>query len=206
MNPDNTRDADQETSLISAPQHVLDGLGEPFDAKPGTRYHAGLDLGLLVLRVAVGGTILLHGLQKFGLFDGPGLGALPGMLEQMGFTGPTTVLAWALALTEVGAGAALIVGLFTPLAAAGVLGVMACATWLERAGGYFPEVTADGAALGGYYFPVLVGAGALALLFTGAGRIALDLPTPWRRKPLGFGVLGLLLAAVVSVGVLFFFT
>ena len=43
-------------------------------------------LGLLVLRLAVGGIILVHGLQKLiGLFNGPGLDGFEGLLISSGY-------------------------------------------------------------------------------------------------------------------------
>ncbi|MGH3432267.1 MAG: DoxX family protein [Thermocrispum sp.] len=165
------------------------------DEQPETRWHVGLDLGLLILRVAVGGTMLLNGLYKFGMFGGPGIDAWPGILQAQGFTSQTEVLSWVLALTEVGAGGALILGLFTPLAAAGVLGVTASATYLTKDIGYFPQLVEGGAQIPGYALPLLIGAGALALLFTGPGRIGLDVGFPWRKRPLGWGIFGVVLAA-----------
>lgn len=199
-----TDDSEQQTSLISAPKYLLDSLEEPFDKK--TKYHVGIDIGLLVLRVAVGGTMLLQGLFKFGLFGGPGIDAVPAMLQHMGITSATSVLSWVLALTEVIGGSALVVGLLTPLAAASALGVTATATWLMHTGGYFPSMHPDGSQSGGYYFAVLTGAGALALLFTGPGRLAADFPAPWRRNPVGAGLLGAILAAGGTLLVVWLFT
>lgn len=200
-----TDDSEQHTSFISAPQHLLDSLEEPF-ADKATKYHGGIDVGLFILRVAVGGTMLLQGLFKFGLFGGPGIDAVPAMLQQMGITSMTGVLAWVLVLIEVIGGAALVVGLLTPLAASATLGVTATATWLAHAGGYFPQIMPDGSQRGGYEFAVLTGAGALALLFTGPGRLAFDFPTPWRRNPVGAGLLGVILAAGATLLVVWLFT
>lgn len=171
------------------------------DDQPGTRWHAGLDLGLLVLRVAVGGSLLLNGLYKFGMFGGPGIEAWPEILTSQGFTSQTEILSWVLALTEVGAGGALILGLLTPLAAAGVLGVTLSATYMHKDIGYFPMIVEGGAQFPGYAHPLLIGAGALALLLTGPGRIAMDAPFAWRKRPLGFGVFGLVLAVAAALAV-----
>lgn len=181
-------------------------LIDPFDdeledEKPATRWHGGLDLGLLILRIAVGGTILLNGLYKFGMFGGPGIDAWPEILQGQGFTTQTEILSWVLALTEVGGGGALILGLFTPLAAAGVLGVTASATYIHKDIGYFPQIVEGGAQIAGYAHPLLIGAGALALLFTGPGRIGLDVGFPWRKSPLGWGVFGVLLAGAAAIAV-----
>lgn len=166
----------------------------------GTRWHGGLDFALLVLRVVLGGTMLGHGLQKlFGLFGGPGIGGFAEALSTtFGFTGYTTLLSWITAVTETVGGALLILGLFTPLAAAGLLGVAASVVYVQFSGGFFGEPS-------GFEYEVLLAACAFALLFTGAGRLSVDVHTPWRRKPMPFAVLGLLLAAAGCVVILVLF-
>lgn len=186
---------------------VLDGFESAIEEQlPRTRYHVGIDLGLLILRVAVGGTMLLSGLYKYGLFDGIGMDAMPEALEGAGFTSQTWALAWLLVLTEVASGGMLILGMLTPAAAAAALGVTATATYLAREVGYYPDMLESGGLIPGYQLPLLVAAGAMALLFTGPGRIAVDAPTPWRRKPLPFGLVGVAAAAAASVAVLALFT
>lgn len=188
------------------PAHLLndyDSVEE--EQEPVTRWHAGLDFGLLILRVAVGGTALLHGLYRFGMFGGPGMDGVADGLAANGFTSQTTLLAWLLGITEVGAGGLLVLGMFSPLAAAAILAVTSTAVYLHREIGYFPLVQVDGAQLPGYAFPLMTGAAALALLFTGPGRIAVDVATTWRRKPVPFGIVGVLLAAGAAVAVLVLF-
>lgn len=184
-----------------------DLLDDDFDDEleeelPATRWHAGLDLGLLVLRIAVGGTMLLFGLQKFGMFGGPGLNEMPQAIEAAGFTSQTKLLAWALAIGEVGGGGLLVIGLLTPIAAAAVLSITATATYLAREVGYFPEWASNDLQTPGYAFPLMVAAGALVLLLTGPGRVSLDVAFPWRKRPLVYGFIGILLAAAAAVLVL----
>lgn len=176
------------------------------DHLPATRWHVGLDFGLLVLRIAVGGAMVLAGLYKFGMFnDGVvDMATLPAMLEARGFASATEILAWVLALTEVIGGGLLIVGLLTPLAAAAILGVTATATYLDKDAGYFGEVLEQGI-IPGYQFPLVIGAGAVALLFTGPGRIALDVAFPWRKRPVPWGIFGILLGAGSAALVLLLF-
>ncbi|EHR49544.1 putative membrane protein [Saccharomonospora marina XMU15] len=208
----NTRDdeLDQRTTRLRSDQ--FDGSGftpeenPPFedrlsdDEDEPNRWHGGLDFGLLILRLALGGTIGAHGLQKlFGLFDGPGIGGFADALGEFGYTSQTTLLAWITGIAEVGGGALLILGLFTPLGAAAVLGVTASAVYVKFSGGYF---------LGqgqGFEYEVMLSAVAFALLFTGSGRVALDKNTPWRRKPLAFGIVALLLAAAAVAVVIVLF-
>ncbi|WP_116051338.1 DoxX family protein [Amycolatopsis palatopharyngis] len=165
-----------------------------------TRWHGGLDFGLLVLRLVLGGTMAAHGLQKlFGAFDGPGINGFADALGGFGFTSQTTLLSWITALTELVGGLLLVFGLFTPIGAAGILGVAASIVFVKFGNGFFmgPQQ--------GFEYELLIGAGALALLFTGSGRIAVDKNTPWRRKPMPFAILGLLAAAAASVVVLVVF-
>ncbi|WP_424188765.1 DoxX family protein [Actinokineospora sp. G85] len=182
------------TTAFAAPG-AGDGHDDGAHADPAPRrtphqWTAGLDLGLLVLRVTVGALFVAHGLQKvFGLLGGPGISGFADALGGYGFTRPT-LLAWITGITELGAGGLLVLGLFTPAAAAGVLGVMANAIYLNIDLGAFA---------GGVEKEVVFAAAAFALLFAGAGRISIDKNTPWCRKPLPFGLVFLLIAAGLSV-------
>jgi putative oxidoreductase len=162
-------------------------------ARPRAGVGSGPDLGLLVIRVAVGVVVGAHGLQKaFGWFGGPGIDGFAGALGDMGFTRGTTFLAWVTALSEVGGGALLVLGLLTPVGAAAVLGVALNIVFLQRAAPF----------IGGWELPALFGAVALGLLLTGPGRLAADAVTPWGRRPLPWGLAGLVLALVTSAVVL----
>jgi|GEM_PF-97601 len=168
--------------------------------QPTERWHRGLDLGLLVLRVVLGVTMFGHGMQKlFGLFGGPGLDGFADALgNNFGFTDHTTLLTWITALTESLGGLLLVVGLFSPLAAAGILGVAASAVYVKFSGGFFGPPA-------GFEYEFLLATCAFALLFTGPGRLAIDVHTPWRRKPVPFGLSGLVLAAAGCVVILILF-
>ncbi len=86
------------------------------------------NLALLIARVVVGAVFLAHGINHIyggGKIEGTGrwfesLGMRPGILH-----------AWMASLVEVGAGALLVLGLLTPVAAAGVVGVMLVA-WITN--------------------------------------------------------------------------
>ena len=95
-------------------------------------------------------------------------------------------------LTELGAGALLIVGLFTPLAAAGVVGVMVVA-WItnHRTNGFFIFRPGEG----WEYVANLTFAG-LAIGALGPGRWSLDRAT--RFHPDGYR--GLAIAGVFGIG------
>jgi putative oxidoreductase len=113
-----------------------------------------------------------------------------------GYHKQTTLLSWITGVTEVAGGALVLVGLFTPLAAAGLLGVAANVVYAKFHGGFFEG---NGK---GFEFELLLGLVALALVFTGAGRISLERNTPWRKRPLPLGLVSLLLAAAASVVVI----
>ncbi|GLW94615.1 DoxX family protein [Actinokineospora globicatena] len=165
------------------------GREEVLDPEPHA-WHFGADLGLFVLRVTLGALFVGHGLQKvFGLLEGPGISGFAQALTQFGFE-HATVLSWVTGLTELIAGALLVLGLFTPAAASAVLGVMANAIWVR--------VNIDLFA-GGVELEAVYAAAAFALLFAGAGRISLDRNTPWFRRAPAFGFIFLLLAAGLSV-------
>lgn len=159
-------------------------------------WNAGADLGLLVLRLALGGVFIVHGAQKlFGAFGGPGTDGFARMLSEMGFQ-QSAVLALVTGGTELGAGALLVLGLFTPLAAAGLLGVMASAVVMNFGSGFF-------ASAGGFEFEAVLAAMALGLMFTGPGRVALDNGRSWFRHPLASGFIALLIAVGSAATVLF---
>jgi len=94
-----------------------------------------INLGLLALRVAVGATMLAHGVNH--VWRG---GRIPGTgrwFESLGMK-PGVLHAWLASGTELLAGPALIVGLFTPYAAGALAGVMLVA-WItnHRKAGFF---------------------------------------------------------------------
>lgn len=91
------------------------------------------DAGLLVIRVLVGAVFAGHGFQKlFGWFGGGGLAATAGWFKSLGF-GDGRVAAVMAGATEIGGGLGLVLGLLTPLAAAGVIGVMTVAAYQNAA-------------------------------------------------------------------------
>ncbi|GAA4886781.1 MULTISPECIES: DoxX family protein [Saccharopolyspora] len=186
----------EATSLVASDRdYYYDDEAEPGLQPERSGWNAGADLGLLVLRWTLGGIFLAHGAQKlFGAFGGPGPEGFAGALTGMGFQ-QSALLALITGGTELGAGALLVLGLFTPLAAAGVLGVMASAIALNFGNGFF-------ASEGGVEFEVVLAALALGLMFTGPGRVALDRGRVWVRRPLIFGTVSLVIAAAASAAVL----
>src|SRR2546423_15483624 len=76
---------------------------------------------LLILRLVVGLTMVVHGTQKlFGWFGGSGLARLRQVFEKQGFK-PAWFWGSLVILGGVGGGLSLSLGFFTPLVAAGVV-------------------------------------------------------------------------------------
>src|SRR5690242_13705262 len=84
----------------------------------------GANAALLLLRVVVGFTMLAHGYNH--VWGGGKIAGTARWFESLGLK-PGILHAWMASLTELGSGPLLIVGLATPLAAAGVVGVMTVA-------------------------------------------------------------------------------
>lgn len=173
---------------------------EPIEPEPRTRWHFGLDFGLLVLRLVLGALMVGHGLQKFHFFGGQGIDGFAATLQGYGFTQYPTQLAWITATTELVAGGMLVLGLFTPLALAGLLTIQASVLAVKADDGFFL-----GAPRQGFEFEVVLAAVAFALLFTGPGRVSLEATSAWRRRPVPFGIVALVLAAAATVTVLLVF-
>lgn len=149
-----------------------------------------VDAGLLTLRVLVGVTFSLHGVQKlFGWFSGGGIDGTAAWFRSLGF-GDGRAAAVMAGGAEVAGGLGLALGLLTPLAAAAMIGAMTTAAFVNNADGGFWSVS-KGWELNGYLIAV-----AVAVAITGPGRYSLDAALGLERfAGIGPG----LLAAVVGV-------
>jgi putative oxidoreductase len=203
--------SDQQTSLFDSDPGASGsgsgfGLGgattQPLD-RPKRReltWNPSADLGLLLLRFAVGGVFFAHGMQHvFGLWGGVGMTGLRNTLTAFGFRN-VNVLAWVTALTELVGGAAVVLGLFTPLAAAGLLALMINAVLLKAVNGFFIAGPPGAASV---ELEVVLGLGAAALVLTGAGRVALENGRTWNRRPAPWGVLFLIIGVAAALAVYF---
>ena len=85
-----------------------------------------MNLAMLLLRVGIGLTFAAHGYGK--IFQGGRIPGTAGWFDSMGMK-PGKLHAWMAALTEISTGLLLALGLLTPLAAAGMVGVMVVAAW-----------------------------------------------------------------------------
>lgn len=129
------------------------------------------DWGLLILRLAMGIIFLAHGWPKLpgGPMGGPtGFG---GFLKQMGVPLPA-FFAWVVVLLETVGAVLLILGLGTRLLAVLFAVDMLVAILVAKRG--FMKVGFMAQQATGWEFDFILLAGALALLFTGAGSLALD--------------------------------
>jgi putative oxidoreductase len=117
-------------------------------------------LALLVLRIALGIIMIAHGYPKvFG-----GLSEHVHLVSNLGLPG---WLAYCSAAAEFFGGILLLVGLFTRIAALAILINMSVAIWkVHWKNGLLGN--------GGYQFPLALAATAFAMIFLGAGPIALD--------------------------------
>ena len=127
-----------------------------------------MDLALLVLRLAVGLLFVGHGAQKlFGVFGGGGLEGTAGMFDSIGLR-PGWLHARAAGIAEFFGGALLALGLFTPFAAAALIGVMIAAIITVHAPNGIWNTNQ------GYEFNVVMCAAVFALAGIGAGSWSLD--------------------------------
>lgn len=150
-----------------------------------------MDVGILVLRLAVGLAMAGHGAQKLGWFGGPGWAGTAGSMRQLGFR-PARLWGAGAVVSEMAGGLLLAAGLLNPIGGLAVAASMLTATFAVHWGrGFFAQ-------RGGFEVPFLYLASAVAVAITGPGRYSLDsllgmaLPEP---------VTGVVVAALVVLGV-----
>lgn len=182
------------------------GATEPTATKRDNRrkltWNPGADLGLLLLRFAVGGIVFAHGVQKvFGMWGYPGIGEFTRAVEGFGYQ-QASALAWAVGIAEVVAGAFVVLGVITPLAAAAILAIKINTVLVGLAGGaalLVQNATAAATTAAAVEGDVVLGVAAAALVLTGPGHIALDNGRTWHRRPAPWGVLALIIGIAAGV-------
>ncbi|MFF4272738.1 DoxX family protein [Streptomyces sp. NPDC001536] len=151
------------------------------------------DFALLLIRLVLGVVMIAHGLNHWrggGRIEGTarwftGLGLRNGTLQ-----------AWMSVVTEIGAGALLVLGLFTPLACAAVVSVMLVAGLLaHRRNGFFVFKE-------GYEYVLTLAVVALALAVLGPGGVSVDEASGIDVTGWAGGVLALGVAVVATAGLL----
>ena len=171
----------------------------PVAEKPVRDKRGTLSFGLLLLRLVVGGLLLVHGLQILFAFGGhAGLNTFESQLSDHSHA---DLLAVGISVAEVVAGGLLILGLLTPLGA--VLGAVAAgflALHHLRAweGGYFPATLDTEVQMW-----AILAAMSMVILYTGPGRAALDRPRGWATRPLASAWLFAIIAVAGLAGLWF---
>jgi putative oxidoreductase len=129
---------------------------------------ATLGTGLLLARLILGLLMVAHGGQKlFGWLGGYGIAGTAGFFEQLGFR-PGRLFVITAALSEVGSGLLIALGLLGPVAPALLLSIMiVAAVSAHLKNGLF-------ATQNGIEVPLLYGTAAVALAFVGPGPFSLD--------------------------------
>ena len=137
-----------------------------------TRIRTNTDLGLAVLRIITGTIFVAHGAQKLFIY---GFDGVAGGFANMGSPFPA-IVGPMVGLLEFFGGLALITGLLTRLAGAGLAINMLGAFLLVHlpAGFFMPN---------GYEFVMMLAASALTLTLTGAGRYSVDALIGRRPEP-----------------------
>lgn len=141
----------------------------------------------LLLRSALGATMVAHGVRHARTLDGTA-----GWFASIGFRQPR-LQAQASAVVEIGSGAALLAGAATPLSASAVVGTMTVAfKTVHQPNGYFVHAE-------GWEYVAFISAAAVALSALGPGTASADrlvgidrIGSPWGRAlvTVGLGVAG----------------
>jgi putative oxidoreductase len=130
-----------------------------------------LSLGIALVRIITGVVFLAHGGQKFFVF---GIAGATAAFGQMGVPAPS-ITAPLVAIVEVAAGVALILGLLTRLAALGLATNMLGAIFLVRLkGGFFIPNGAE--------YEIVLFVACVALVIAGAGALSIDDAIAMRRS------------------------
>jgi putative oxidoreductase len=158
-----------------------------------------MELALLVLRLVVGLTFAAHAAPKlFMVWGGGGIQGTADAFDQIGLR-PSKLQAWLAALSELGGGLLIALGLVTPVGAAALIAVMTAAVLtVHLRNGFF-------ATNNGYEYNLVLAVTAFALAGTGPGDWSLDNALDihmsgrgWALGALGAGVLGGLGAVLSS--------
>jgi putative oxidoreductase len=124
-----------------------------------------VDLGMFIIRLALGLMLIAHGYNK--LFGAGGLAGTTRWFEGLGLR-PAWLHARIAPVNEIGAGILLSLGLFFPLACAAFVGLMAVASLTDHRGkGYFVFK-------GGWEYTMLVGTVAVGMASIGPGDWSID--------------------------------
>ncbi len=150
-----------------------------------------MDAGLLLLRLAVGGALLIQGAGKLRPRNRAGVA---GYFGGLGFE-PAGFSATAAGVSEVFAGLSLLLGAVTPLGVAAAVGVLLAAVVVNGANGW-------SAGKGGAEYPTVLLVTAAVAAFTGPGEWSVDAAVGIDAAGVRWGIGAVALAVVASVPVL----
>lgn len=151
-----------------------------------------MNVGRMVARAIVGSLFVGHGTQKLmGWFDGPGLAGTDGMMESLNMR-PARRNSLAAGVTETAGGALVTLGAATPLAAAGLMGVMITA--IRKV--HLPN--GPWAAKGGYEYNLVLIAALLAIVDDGPGDLSVDAALGWDKHGAAWALGALAAGAAIS--------
>jgi len=149
-----------------------------------------VNLGLLILRVAVGGTMIAHGYNH--IYRGGKIKGTAGWFASLGMK-PGIFHAWLASITELVAGGLLVLGLLTPFAAGALMGTLLVAyVTNHRTAGFFVFRRPTE----GWEYIMNLIAAFLALACVGPGDWSLDNAIDYTAHSWW----GLVIALVVGVG------
>jgi putative oxidoreductase len=152
-----------------------------------------VDLGMLLIRLALGPMLIAHGWNK--LFGPGALAGTTSWFESLGLR-PAWLHARLAAVTEIGAGVFMVVGLATGVASAAFVGLMAVAALTDHRGkGFFVFK-------GGWEYTALVGLVAVAVASIGPGRFSLDHAVDLDTCGWGWAIAAAGLGVVAAAGLL----
>lgn len=184
----------QPMSSYAQPADIVPDYDRPDDRR-GTQ-----DLGLMLLRWAVGALLIGHGLQKaFGWFGGPGLDGFESRLAEVGFQ-HADMLTYIATGAQILAGVLLILGLFTPLAAAGALAYLVNGVLVEAMAAH-NEARLRDFLTGGQEYKLILVAAVVVIILAGPGRYGLDAGRGWARRPFVGSFAALLIGIGGGVGI-----
>ena len=142
---------------------------------------------MLLARLVVGPTIFWHGYNK--MFRGGKIPGTAGWFDSMGMKPNGTIHAYVASLTEMGTGVLMLLGLLTPFAAAGIVGLMVVAGWTTHRGAFL--ITKNG-----IEYVLILGTLSAVIGALGPGKWSLDralhlskyLQPDWRGLAISLGL------------------
>jgi putative oxidoreductase len=128
------------------------------------------DLGLLVLRVVIGGVVMQHGLLKLGIVGkGGSVAGVAGWFNSLGLR-PGIFWTYTSIVAEAGGGILTVLGLGGPIGPGLLFGDLIVVTLVA----HWPQGFWAGGGKVGWEFPVPLAAGALAIVLAGNGSWSVD--------------------------------